>query len=72
MQDLIFPPLMTGMPIEGRNSDPFDRANAQASLGVDAGLIACSHEADRAPAPLISSRAGSATTLFPLTQLLKD
>ena len=39
MQDLIFPPLMTGMPIEGRNSDPFDRANAQASLGVDAGLI---------------------------------
>jgi len=39
MQDLIFPPLMTGMAIEGRDSDPFDTAIVQATLGVDAGLI---------------------------------
>ena len=33
MQDLIFPPLMTGMAIEGRDSDPFDTAIVQATLG---------------------------------------
>ena len=55
MQDLIFPPLMTGMPIEGRNSDPFDRAIAQATLGVDAGLIVYNLEPDRARATLVLS-----------------
>lgn len=53
MQDLIFPPLMTGMAIEGRNSDPFDTAIAQATLGVDAGLIVYNLEADRARATLV-------------------
>ena len=53
MQDLIFPPLMTGMAIEGRDSDPFDTAIAQATLGVDAGLIVYNLEADRARATLV-------------------
>ena len=53
MQDLIFPPLMTGMAIKGRDSDPFDTAIAQATLGVDAGLIVYNLEADRARATLV-------------------
>ncbi len=46
-QNLIFPPLMTGYPVEGAASDPFEIAQAQAALGVDAGLIVYNLEADR-------------------------
>ena len=41
------------MAIEGRDSDPFDTAIAQATLGVDAGLIVYNLEADRARATLV-------------------
>ena len=44
---------MKGMAIEGRDSDPFDTAIAQATLGVDAGLIVYNLEADRARATLV-------------------
>jgi hypothetical protein len=49
MQDLIFPPLMKGMAIEGRDSDPFDTA-LRSHFGGGCSLIVYNLEADRARA----------------------
>ncbi len=47
-----FPPLMSGLGVEGR-IDPFDKACAMAALGCDAGLIVHNITADRIMAALV-------------------
>ncbi|WP_170374924.1 biotin/lipoate--protein ligase family protein [Ruegeria atlantica] len=42
----VFPPLLTGHPVQG-GEDPFDRAQAMAALGCDAGTVVYNIQADR-------------------------
>lgn len=42
----VFPPLLTGHPVQG-TEDPFERAQAMAALGCDAGTVVYNIQADR-------------------------
>ncbi len=46
MSQPVFPPLLTGHPVQG-GEDPFDRAQAMAALGCDAGTVVYNIQADR-------------------------
>ncbi|WP_170358039.1 biotin/lipoate--protein ligase family protein [Ruegeria arenilitoris] len=46
MNQPVFPPLLTGHPVQG-GEDPFDRAQAMAALGCDAGTVVYNIQADR-------------------------
>nr|WP_321253430.1 DUF4444 domain-containing protein [uncultured Ruegeria sp.] len=46
MIEPVFPPLLTGHPVQG-GEDPFDRAQAMAALGCDAGAVVYNIQADR-------------------------
>ncbi|KIC44183.1 hypothetical protein RA28_14530 [Ruegeria sp. ANG-S4] len=46
MNEPVFPPLLTGHPVQG-GEDPFERAQAMAALGCDAGTVVYSVQADR-------------------------
>ncbi len=46
MSQPVFPPLLQGTPVQG-GEDPFDRLQAMAVLGCDAGIVAHSIQADR-------------------------
>lgn len=47
-----FPPLMTGVAVEGA-LDPFDKARAMAALGCDAGTVVYNIQADRLRAAIV-------------------
>lgn len=46
MSEPVFPPLLVGHPVQG-GQDPFQRAQAMASLGCDAGTVVYNIQADR-------------------------
>ncbi|MES0861506.1 DUF4444 domain-containing protein [Ruegeria sp. SCPT10] len=46
MSDPVFPPLLTGLAAKG-GEDPFEKAQAMAALGCDAGTVICNIQADR-------------------------
>jgi len=46
MTQPVFPPLLSGHPVQG-GDDPFERAQAMAALGCDAGTIVYNIQADR-------------------------
>ncbi|WP_050603605.1 biotin/lipoate--protein ligase family protein [Ruegeria sp. 6PALISEP08] len=46
MSQPVFPPLLTGHSVQG-GEDPFDRAQAMAALGCDAGTVVYNIQADR-------------------------
>ncbi|MCG7519583.1 biotin/lipoate--protein ligase family protein [Ruegeria sp. Ofav3-42] len=46
MSEPVFPPLLTGHPVQG-GEDPFERAQAMAALGCDAGTVVYNIQADR-------------------------
>ena len=46
MSDPVFPPLLTGHPVQG-GEDPYERAQAMAALGCDAGTVVYNIQADR-------------------------
>ncbi len=46
MSQPVFPPLLTGHPVQGAE-DPFERAQAMAALGCDAGSVIYNIQADR-------------------------
>jgi len=46
MTEPVFPPLLTGHPVQG-GEDPFERAQAMSALGCDAGTIVYNAQADR-------------------------
>jgi len=50
--DLAFPPLMSGLRVEG-GTDPFDAARGQAAAGCEAGLVVYNLSADRIGAALV-------------------
>ncbi|WP_170421573.1 biotin/lipoate--protein ligase family protein [Ruegeria arenilitoris] len=52
MSEPVFPPLLTGHPVQG-GEDPFDRAQAMAALGCDAGTVVYSIQADRVRAAIV-------------------
>ncbi len=45
MTEPVFPPLLTGHPVQGREA-PFDRAQAMAALGCDSGTVVYNIQAD--------------------------
>ncbi|MEX0306859.1 MAG: DUF4444 domain-containing protein [Ruegeria sp.] len=45
MSEPVFPPLLTGHPVQG-GEDPFDRAQAMAALGCDSGTVVYNIQAD--------------------------
>ena len=46
MSQPVFPPLLTGHPVQG-GEDPFERAQAMAALGCDGGTVVYNIQADR-------------------------
>jgi len=46
MSELVFPPLLSGHPVQG-GEDPFERAQSMAALGCDAGAVVYNIQADR-------------------------
>ncbi len=46
MSEPVFPPLLTGHPVQG-GENPFERAQAMAALGCDAGTVVYNIQADR-------------------------
>lgn len=46
MNEPVFPPLLTGHPVQG-GEDPFERAQAMAALGCDGGTVVYNIQADR-------------------------
>ncbi|MFY0691021.1 MAG: DUF4444 domain-containing protein [Paracoccaceae bacterium] len=52
MNEISFPPLMSGEPVEG-SIDPFDKARAMALVGCDAGLVVYNLGADSLRAALV-------------------
>ncbi|WP_170764354.1 biotin/lipoate--protein ligase family protein [Ruegeria lacuscaerulensis] len=46
MSQPVFPPLLTGQPVQG-GEDPFERAQAMAALGCDSGSVVYNNQADR-------------------------
>ena len=46
MTQPVFPPLLSGHPVQG-GEDPFERAQAMAALGCDAGSVVYNIQADR-------------------------
>ena len=52
MSDLHFPPLMSGLAVDGAE-DPFDAARRQAVLGCDAGVVAHALAPDRLRAAIV-------------------
>lgn len=52
MSQPVFPPLLTGHPVQG-GEDPFERAQAMAALGCDAGTVVYNIQADYLRAAIV-------------------
>ncbi|WP_170528308.1 biotin/lipoate--protein ligase family protein [Ruegeria arenilitoris] len=52
MTQPVFPPLLSGHPVQG-GEDPFDHAQAMAALGCDAGSVVYNIQADRLRAAIV-------------------
>ncbi len=52
MSELVFPPLLSGHPVQG-GEDPFERAQAMAALGCDSGTVVFNIQADLLRAAIV-------------------
>ncbi|MDA7966621.1 biotin/lipoate--protein ligase family protein [Ruegeria sp.] len=68
MTEPVFPPLLTGHPVQGAE-DPFDRAQAMAALGCDSGSVVYNIQADHLRVAIVFAPEvplGDAMAMLPL------